>query len=84
MADHDPSDFAGMTFKMLQGIQKGVGDFGRDVFDLKGSMTNVKISLGQMQVKTGQFYGRMDTIDQRVERIETRLGLSEAHNPAAG
>lgn len=58
--------------------------FGRskreDIRDIKYRLAAIEEHVGALTVSTGQLNKRMDRFDERLTRVETRLGLHEAEH----
>jgi predicted nucleic acid-binding Zn-ribbon protein len=77
MADtRDASDLAVMTFELLKRMQAQMDR-------IEGDVQNIKVRMSAVEVAIGQLNSRMDRFDDRLVRIEKRLDLTEAPNPAA-
>lgn len=66
-----------LMFEVLKAIQRELGLVRGDVSDLKQQMHAVRTHLTAIQQDTGNIYNRLGTLEDRVDRIETRLGLAD-------
>lgn len=67
-----------MVLELLRRIRASQDRTEADVADIKLRMSAMETHLGQMQVQFAGLNSRMDRFDERVTRIERRLGLIEA------
>ena len=68
-----------LIYAVLQKMQGDVAEVKFDIRDLKGRMTMVEEHLGQTILAISGVNSRLDRLTDRVERVERRLDLSEAH-----
>lgn len=66
-----------LIYSVLQAIQADVSDLKFDVRDLKGRMTLVEEHMGHSIIGISGVNARLDRLNERMERIETRVGLVE-------
>ena len=66
-----------LIYSVLQAIQSDVSDLKFDVRDLKSRMTLVEEHMGHSIIGISGVNARLDRLNERIERIETRVGLVE-------
>ncbi len=71
----DDTASADLVLEILKAIQRDLGLVRGDVGDLKQQMHAVRTHLTAIQQDTGNIYSRLGTLEDRVDRIEVRLGL---------
>ena len=67
-----------LIFSVLQAMQTDMSDMKFDIRDLKTRMTMVEEHIGSSIIAISGVNNRLDRLNDRVERIEKRLDLSEA------
>jgi hypothetical protein len=68
-----------LIYSVLQKMQTDMSEMKFDMRDLKTRMTLVEEHLGHSIIGTSGVNSRLDRIADRVERIERRLDLTDAH-----
>ena len=66
-----------LIYAVLQKMQADMSELKFDVRDLKVRMTMVEEHLGSSIIAISGVNSRLDRLNDRVERIETRLDLTE-------
>jgi archaellum component FlaC len=66
-----------LIYSVLQKVQSDVSELKFDVRDLKVRMTMVEEHLGSSLIATSGVNSRLDRLNDRVERIENRLDLTD-------
>ena len=66
-----------LIFSVMQQMQADMADMKFDLHDLKLRMTMVEEHLGSSIIATSGVNARLDRINDRVERIERRLDITE-------
>jgi hypothetical protein len=67
-----------LIFNVLQKMQIDMSEMKFDVRDLKTRMTMVEEHMGSSIIAISGVNNRLDRLNDRVERIEQRLDLTEA------
>ena len=67
-----------LIYSVLQKMQGDMSELKFDVRDLKVRMTMVEEHLGSSIIAISGVNSRLDRVSDRIERIETRLDLSDA------
>ena len=67
-----------LIYSVLQKMQADTSEMKFEMRDLKVRMTMVEEHLGSSLIATSGVNSRLDRLNDRVERIERRLDLSEA------
>ena len=68
-----------LIYSVLQKMQADLAEVKFDVRDLKVRMTMVEEHLGSTIIALSGVNSRLDRLTDRVERIETRLDLTDTH-----
>ncbi|MEN2785345.1 hypothetical protein ACFOKI_13005 [Sphingomonas qilianensis] len=68
-----------LIYSVLQKMQGDLAEVKFDVRDLKVRMTMVEEHLGSTIIALSGVNSRLDRLTDRVERIETRLDLTDTH-----
>lgn len=66
-----------LIYSVLQTMQADMAELKFDVRDLKVRMTLVEEHMGHSIIGVSGINARLDRLNDRVERIETRIGLVE-------
>jgi archaellum component FlaC len=66
-----------LIYSVLQKVQADMADMKFDVRDLKVRMTMVEEHLGSSIIAISGVNARLDRLNDRVERIENRLDLTD-------
>lgn len=66
-----------LLYEVLKAVQRDTTVLRNDVTDLKSQMTSVRGHLIAIEHDVANIYARLGDHDDRLERIETRLGLLE-------
>jgi hypothetical protein len=66
-----------LIYSAMQKMQTDLSELKFDVRDLKVRMTMVEEHLGSSIIATSGVNSRLDRLNDRVERIESRLDLTE-------
>ncbi|WP_082515694.1 hypothetical protein [Sphingomonas sp. Leaf412] len=66
-----------LIYSVLQKMQADLSELKFDVRDLKVRMTMVEEHLGSSIIATSGVNSRLDRLNDRVERIESRLDLTD-------
>ncbi|WP_019516621.1 hypothetical protein [Sphingomonas sp. Mn802worker] len=66
-----------LIYSVMQKMQTDLSELKYDVRDLKVRMTMVEEHLGSSIIATSGVNSRLDRLNDRVERIESRLDLTE-------
>jgi predicted nuclease with TOPRIM domain len=66
-----------LIYSVLQTMQSDLAELKFDVRDLKVRMTLVEEHMGHSIIGVSGINARLDRLNDRVERIETRIGLVE-------
>lgn len=66
-----------LIYSVLQKMQSDMSDIKFDMRDLKVRMTMVEEHLGSSIIATSGVNARLDRLNDRVERIENRLDLTD-------
>jgi hypothetical protein len=66
-----------LIYSVLQIMQSDIAELKFDVRDLKVRMTLVEEHMGHSIIGVSGINARLDRLNDRVERIETRIGLVE-------
>lgn len=66
-----------LIYSVLQKMQTDMSELKFDMRDLKIRMTMVEEHLGSSLIATSGVNSRLDRLNDRVERIESRLDLTE-------
>jgi predicted nuclease with TOPRIM domain len=66
-----------LIYSVLQTMQADISELKFDVRDLKVRMTLVEEHMGHSIIGVSGINARLDRLNDRVERIETRIGLVE-------
>jgi predicted nuclease with TOPRIM domain len=66
-----------LIYSVLQTMQSDLAELKFDVRDLKVRMTLVEEHMGHSIIGVSGINSRLDRLNDRVERIETRIGLVE-------
>ena len=66
-----------LIYSVLQKMQTDLSELKFDVRDLKVRMTMVEEHLGSSIIATSGVKSRLDRLNDRVERIENRLDLTD-------
>jgi len=66
-----------LIYSVMQKMQTDLSELKFDVRDLKVRMTMVEEHLGSSIIATSGVNSRLDRLNDRVERIESRLDLTE-------
>jgi predicted nuclease with TOPRIM domain len=66
-----------LIYSVLQTMQADISELKFDVRDLKGRMTLVEEHMGHSIIGVSGINARLDRLSDRIERIETRIGLVE-------
>jgi hypothetical protein len=64
-----------LLYEVLKVVQRDIGFVRNDVADLKLQMHSVRGHLTAIQQDVGNIYSRLGHLEDRVERVEVRLGL---------
>jgi hypothetical protein len=67
-----------LVLEQLRPIRGTLEGMAADVSDVKLRMSSMKEHLGSQQVQLAGLNRRMDRFDERMTRVERRLGLLEA------
>ena len=67
-----------LILEILKNIQGRLTRIELDIADIKARQSAMEANIGQLYVLLGTMSGRMDRLEERVSRIERRLGLIEA------
>jgi archaellum component FlaC len=67
-----------LIYSVLQQVQADVSELKFDVRDLKVRMTMVEEHMGHSIIGISGVNARLDRLNDRVERIEKRIGLVDA------
>ena len=68
-----------LIYAVLQKMQADMSDLKFDMRDLKTRMTMMEEHLGHSIIGISGVNSRLDRMSDRVERIERRLDLTDAH-----
>ena len=68
-----------LIYAVLQKMQGDMAELKFDMRDLKVRMTMVEEHLGSSIIAISGVNSRLDRLNDRVERIETRLDLTDHH-----
>ena len=66
-----------LIYSVLQTMQADIAELKFDVRDVKVRMTLVEEHMGHSIIGISGINARLDRLNDRVERIETRIGLVE-------
>lgn len=66
-----------LIYSILQTMQADIADLKFDVRDLKARMTLVEEHMGHSIIAISGINARLDRLNDRMERIEMRVGLVE-------
>ncbi|MBW6522247.1 hypothetical protein KZ810_01935 [Sphingomonas sp. RHCKR47] len=66
-----------LIYSVMQKMQTDLSELKFDIRDLKARMTMVEEHLGSSIIATSGVNSRLDRLNDRVERIESRLDLTE-------
>ena len=64
-----------LIYEVLKIVQRDGAAVRTDVIDLKHQMTSVRSHLLAIEQDVGNIYSRLSHLDDRVERVNVRLGL---------
>ncbi len=64
-----------LIYEVLKTVQRDGAVVRTDVSDLKHQMTSVRGHLFAIEQDVGNIYNRLGHLEDRVERVEVRLGL---------
>jgi archaellum component FlaC len=67
-----------LIYSVLQAMQSDMADIKFDMRDIKNRMTLVEEHMGHSIIGVSGINARLDRLNERVERIEKRLDLTEA------
>ena len=67
-----------LVLEQLRLMRAKIETISDDVADIKIRMSATERHLGEMQMQVAALNGRMDRFDERLGRIERRLGLVDA------
>ena len=67
-----------LVLEQLRLIRKSQDEMREDILDIKIRVSATERHLGEIQIQLGALNGRMDRFDERLARVERRLGLIEA------
>lgn len=68
-----------LILEHLRAIRSDIADLKRDVVTMNINLASMGQQLGALTTAVYSGKGEMEDIKRRVERIETRLDLTEAH-----
>ena len=72
------SEITDLVVPILQQIQSRLTFIETHMADVKEDLHHIKIRVSSMEENTGGMNRRLDRLDDKMVRIETRLGLIEA------
>jgi hypothetical protein len=67
-----------LVLEQLRLIRKGQDEIREDTLDIKIRMSSTERHLGEIQVQAAALNTRIDRVDERLARVERRLGLVDA------
>jgi hypothetical protein len=68
----------GLVLEQLRLIRKSQEEMREDILDIKIRLSATERHLGELQLQVAALNSRMDRFDERMARVERRLGLVDA------
>ena len=71
-------DVENLVLEQLRLIRKAQEEMREDILDIKIRLSATERHLGEVQLQLAALNSRMDRMDERLARVERRLGLVDA------